>query len=145
MGPYAVSLWATPDVGMGTFYVVIVPRDGERFVPPSTVRVAMRPSSGRLPEQVHVARPEPVRYGARFVTMFTVDRAEAWEVRVVLDGVAGGGALQAELHPMMAGPPGGAAMALYVAPFFLVAGVWGRAGRARRRHASERTTTITVH
>ena len=71
VGPYRVSLWAKPAVGMGMLYVVYdAPADapaGAPFVAPTTVRVGVAPASRPDDEVLYDAHREPVRHGARFV------------------------------------------------------------------------------
>ena len=139
-GAYDVSVWATSDVGMGMIYVVYLPHAGAAFVPPTAVRVGVAPSSGRAAEVLVDARPERVRYGARFVAHVDFDRGETWRVRVVTDGPAPAGDVIARVavSPMeMVGPFG---MLFFATPFLLVGGLWGRKAFARRRVARRRAT-----
>lgn len=137
-GPYAVSVWATPDVGMAMLYVVYDAPSGAAFVPPTSVRVGVAPVSGRVAEVLYDAHPEPVRHGARFVAHVMFDRGEPWRVRVVTEGPAGGGEVAARVQAMPADALGPLGLALYAIPFALVAGLRGRAALARRRAADRR-------
>lgn len=132
VGPYLVSLWARPDVGMAMLYVVYDAPAGAPFVPPATVRVGVAPVSGRLPEALYDAHQEVVGHGARFVAHVALDRDEAWRVRVLTGGPAGGGELRAELLATAArlGPFD---LVLYALPVLLILGLWGRTAVARRR------------
>lgn len=137
VGPYVVSVWTAPDVGMGMVYVVYdapagVPA-GVPFVVPTTVRVGVAPASGRLPESLHDARSEAVRHGARFVAHVPFDRAGVWRVRVATTGPSGGGELTAWVDVAPAGAMGPAGILFYASPFLAVAALWSRAAAARRR------------
>ena len=140
VGPYHVSLWAKPAVGMGMLYVVYdAPTPAQApFVAPTTVRIAVAPASGRAPEMLFDAHREPVAHGARFVAHVTFDSSEAWRVRVLTDGPAGGGELRAQLRVPPAVGPGPLDLALYSLPVTLIAGLWGRAAIARRHSADRR-------
>jgi len=137
VGPYRVSVWAKPDVGMAMVYAVYSAPDDAAFIPPTSVRVGVAPVSGRLPEVVHHAHPEEVAYGARFVAHLTLDRAEAWRVRVVTDGPAGSAEVTTEIEAV-AGSIGPLDVALYTLPVTLIGGLWGLALVARRRGAAPR-------
>ncbi|GJG85496.1 hypothetical protein tb265_06770 [Gemmatimonadetes bacterium T265] len=140
-GPYAVSVWARADVGMGMVYVVYRARDGAAFVAPAAVRVGVVPASGARAEVLYDAHPEAVRAGARFVAHVAFDRAEPWRVRVVTDApTPAGGAVddvraQADVAPATLGPFG---TLLYAAPFALVGGLWWRVAASRRQAARRR-------
>lgn len=133
VGPYVASVWTDPEVGSGPMYVVLEAAAGLTFTPPSAVRVGVAPVSGRLPEVLHDAHSEPVRRGARFMTDVAFDRAERWNLRVLIAGSAGGGQLtsQVEAEPnAMFGP---AALIVSSLPFLLMAAIWWRAAVVRRR------------
>ncbi|MDQ3698276.1 MAG: hypothetical protein M3373_09655 [Gemmatimonadota bacterium] len=133
VGPYVASVWTDPDIGIGTFYVVLEAADGMAFTEPAAVRVGVAPVSGRLAEVLYDARPERVRRGARFVAEVAFDRGEQWHVRVITEGPAGGGELtsQVEATPdVTLGPIG---LVIYSFPFVLVAVLWWRVAVGRRR------------
>ena len=133
VGPYIASVWTDPEVGRGPMYVVLEAADGLAFTPPSVVRVGVAPVSGRLAEVVHEAHPAPVRRGARFMTEVAFDRAERWNLRVLIDGSAGGGQLTSQVEAMPNAMLGPFALVLSSLPFLAVAAVWWRAAVARRR------------
>ena len=133
VGPYLASVWTDPEVGSGPMYVVLEAANGLTFTPPSTVRVGLAPMSGRLPEVVHDAHPMRVRRGARFMTDVVFDRAEPWNLRVVINGFAGGGQLIAQVDAVPNVAAGPFVLVLSLLPFLAVGGVWWRASVARRR------------
>jgi hypothetical protein len=118
-GPYTVSLWADPDVGVGTFYVM--------FDPPAQVadgdpRVVMTtwPASGRL-EPVEYAESE--RKGETHTLLGTFDAEETWRFRFAISGSRGSGEVELDI-PVT--PPGYGRwdLLLYGAPFLVVAAIW---------------------
>ena len=131
-GPYLVSVWAKSDVGMGMLYVVYDAPAGAAFVPPTAVRVAVAPASGRLPETWYDTHVEDVERGARYVAHVTFDEAEAWRVRVLTEGPAGGGELRTEVRATATGL-GPVGLLLYALPILVILGLWGRTAIARRR------------
>jgi len=140
VGPYVASVWTDPEVGTGPLYVVLEAADGLTFTPPSAVRVGVAPVSKRLPEVVHDAHPEPVRRGARFMTDVVFDHAERWDLRVLIDGSAGGGQLRSQVEAMPNAAAGPFVLVLSLLPFLAVAGVWWRASAARRRIGAEESS-----
>lgn len=138
VGPYVASVWTDSDVGMGTIYVVLDAADGKGFTPPSAVRIGVVPASGRVPEVVHDAHPESVRRGGRFITNVAFDRAERWNVRVVIVGPSGSDELRSQVEAKPNATLGGFGLVLSSVPFVLMATVWWRA-HARR---TQRTPNV---
>ena len=136
-GPYLVSVWAKPDVGMGMLYIVYDAPAGAEFVPPSAVRVGVAPASGRLPEARYDAQPEAVEHGARYVAHVTFDRDEAWHVRVLAEGPAGRSELRTDVQAVAA-PVGPVGLVLYALPILIIVGMWAYTAVARRRPAHAR-------
>ena len=134
-GPYTASVWTDPDIGTGTFYVVLAK---ER--PPAGTRVwiGVRPLSTRRAEAVFEATPQPVRTGARYFAAVPLDRGGMWRVQVRLDGPAGAGMLAAEVEATPDGTIGPIGLAVYLVPFLAVGLLWLKAA-LRRRGASSRS------
>jgi len=131
-GPYAVSVWTDPDVGTGTFFVVLEPPKGRSLPTRTRVRIGLQPVSKRLAEVLYEAEPQKVSYGARYFTSAPLDKEERWRVRVLLDGSEGGGELTAEVEATPDGTIGPIAMALYLMPFLAVGFLWLKAVLRRR-------------
>ena len=137
VGPYVAEVWTDPDIGIGTFFVILRPRSEGALVPPTSVRVAVAPVSGRLAEASYEARRERTRSGARYMAEVEFDRGEFWRVRVTIESPAGGGVLEAEVEATPAGTIGAIGLVLYALPFALIAAVWVRAALVRRRMERE--------
>jgi len=133
IGPYVASVWTDPEVGSGPLYIMLEAADGQTFTSPSSVRVGVVPVSGRLSEVLHDAHSEPVRRGGRFMTEVSFDRAELWNLRVLIASTSGGGQLTAQVEAKPNASFGPFALVLSSLPFLIVAGVWWRAAVARRR------------
>jgi hypothetical protein len=134
IGPYTASLWADPDVGVGTFYVM--------FDPPAQVadgdpRVVMTtwPASGRL-APVEYATSE--RSGETHTILGTFDAEEVWSFRFSIEGSAGKGELELDI-PVT--PPGYGKwdLLIYGAPFLVVAGLWALVAIRKRTGWSPRS------
>lgn len=136
-GPYVVSVWAKPDVGMAMVYAVYEAPAGAAFIAPTRVRVGVAPASGRAAEVLVDAHPEAVEHGARFVAHVTLDRDETWRVRVLSEGPAGAGELRTAIQAT-ASRLGPFDLALYALPVLLIVGLWGRAAFARRHPPAPR-------
>lgn len=137
LGPYSVSVWTDPDIGTGTFFVVLEPLEGDDLAEVTSVHVAVAPVSGRLEEMSYAAEPQRVRYGARYFAEVQFDRGEYWNVRVTIDGVEGGGTLHAEVEATPDGGLGPIELLIYLLPFLAVGGLWLKAMLRRREMRAE--------
>jgi hypothetical protein len=134
VGPYLASVWTDPDIGIGTFFVVLEPpKDGGALPVGTTVRIGVRPVSGRLPEAIYAAEPQKVSYGERYFAQVPFDRGEMWKVHVTIAGPRGGGELAAEVEATPDGTIGPISLVVYSFPFLAVGFLWWKATVRRRR------------
>lgn len=133
VGPYVASVWTDPDIGIGTFFVVLEPPEDGSLPAGTRVRIGVQPVSGRLAEAVYDAAPQPVRFGERHYAEVPFDQGGKWRVRVLLEGPAGGGELRAEVEPTPDGTLGPIDLLIYALPFLAVGFLWLRAAMRSRR------------
>jgi hypothetical protein len=135
VGPYTLSALADPDVGGGTFYI-LVERDGASAPAGTTVTVWAEPADGRLDPAAYAAAREETRYGERFVAEVPFEAEGPWQMRLVVEGPAGTGEAA---FPVEVTPPGTGWIATVacLVPFVLLAALWLR-GILRRRSTSTR-------
>jgi hypothetical protein len=122
-GPYLVSVWTDPDVGIGTFYVILTPAPGTMLPEENKVEVCVQPASGRLAEACYLATRQNLRNRAQYFAEVAFDRQEMWRVRVQVSGTQGSGEVAAEVE---ATPPGygGWDLLIYGFPFILFGMLW---------------------
>jgi hypothetical protein len=137
-GAYVISVWADPDVGTGTFFVILEPAPGMSLPAESRVEVCVQPTSGRLPEACYVGKRQDLRDRVQYVAEVEFDRQEMWQVRFRVDGTE----VTAEVE---ATPPGFGAwdLLIYGAPFLLFGGLWLIAALRGRRRPAEKENPIT--
>ncbi len=139
--PYQISVWSDPDIGTGTFFVVLEPIDDDRFIEPDSVLVHVAPVSAPHLEAGFHAGPQRVRYGARYYTEVPFDSGGFWHVRVQ---VAGAGRLhqtETDVEVTPDGTIGPIGLIVYLVPFALVGFLWLKAflrRRSEREHAEHR-------
>lgn len=133
MGPFIVSVWADPDIGTGTFFVVLEPPDGQQLPDDVAVTVSVMPTSGRLTEETYQAEPQPVRYGARYLAEVAFDRGEMWRVRVTVESPSGGGEVTTEVEATPDGGIGPLGMVVFLLPFVAVGLLWLKAVLRKRQ------------
>lgn len=135
VGPYLVSIWTDPDIGIGTFFVIFEPVDDQPLPDIHDVRIGVQPVSGRLDEVLYDAEPQRVGYGARYYAEVEFDQGEYWTVRIVIDGEEGGGEIISEVEATPDGTIGPIGLVLYALPFIAVAFLWIKAVLRRRQTA----------
>lgn len=142
IGSLSVSVWSNPDVGTGTFFVMIDPPQGASVPADMKVQVIVQPVSGRLPQARYDAWREDLRNRVEFKAEVPFDKEETWRVRVLLASgqVAGETAVDVPVTPTL----GSWALWFFMLPFLAIAGLWLRAirvSRKRRQKRLERTGT----
>jgi hypothetical protein len=84
IGQFKVEVWSNPDVGTGSFFVVIDPPAGKSVPSDMKVQVAVQPVTKRLAEQTYEAWREKLSNRVEFKADVPFDQEETWHVRVVL-------------------------------------------------------------
>jgi hypothetical protein len=135
IGPCLVSVWADPDVGIGTFFIVLDPPRGGTLPEDVTVEIGVRPVSGRLAEARHLAERENLDNRVQFKAEIPFDAQERWLTRILLKSSYGSGDAVVEVEVT---PPGYGRwdLLLYLFPFLAVGFLWLKAflrGRSRKK------------
>ena len=123
VGPCVISLWTHPDLGTGTFWVMVDPPPGGSVPADLKIQIGVAPVSGRLPEVMYWAWREKQRGQVEFKSEAQFDQDEMWKVRLVLQSSAGGGEATAQVE---ATPPGFGRwdLLLYALPFVGAGFLW---------------------
>jgi hypothetical protein len=131
VGPVVMSVWADPDVGIGTFFIILEPPQGGAIPDDIKVEIAVQPVTGRLPEARHPAAREPLRGRVQFKAEIPFDAEEMWRVRVLLQTPQGDGEATTDVEVT---PPGYGRwdLLIYLFPFLLIGLLWLRAFFRRR-------------
>jgi hypothetical protein len=135
-----VSVWADPDTGTGTFFIVLEPAPDGKLPEDIRVELGVRPVSGRLPEAVYEAAREGSRMPVQYNAEVPFDAEEMWRVRLLLQSSQGGGEVFTDVEVT---PPGYGRwdLLIYLLPFAAVGWLWLRAiikGRGRdKAHAGQ--------
>lgn len=139
VGPCVVSIWGDPDVGIGTFYIILEPPEGGSIPEDIKVELGVQPVSGRLAETFHGAEREGVRGRVQYKAEVPFDSQEFWRVRLILQSSAGGGEVATDVEVT---PPGYGRwdLLIYLFPFLAIGWLWLRAvlrNRSRKKAAHE--------
>lgn len=138
VGPYLVSVWTDPDIGIGTFFVVFEPKNGDHEIDDiHSVRIGVEPFSGRLDENVYEFEAQPARSGARYWTEVEFDKGEFWKVRISIEGDRFEEELHSEVEATPDGSIGPIGLLIYALPFVGIGILWFRAIIVRRRQEDD--------
>jgi hypothetical protein len=139
--PFLLSVWADPDVGIGTFHVYLE-RENPRAELPEDTRVTLlvQPVDGRIPETAHPASRQPSKGGRQyFFARVPFDARGWWRVRVEIESSAG--KREAETRVQVT-PPGSQGplvdFAMFLFPFLAVGFLFIKAIARRRSVAPGR-------
>lgn len=132
VGPCVVALWTHPDVGTGTFFVLVDPAPGGKIPPDLKISIGVQPESGRLAEVIYPTEHDNSGGLVEYKTSAEFDRDEFWRIRLILQSSEGGGEA---LSRVEATPPGYGRwdLLLYMLPFLAVGFLWFWGMTRRRR------------
>jgi hypothetical protein len=137
MAGCVVALWTHPDIGTGTFFVLIDPVPGGKIPDDLKVEIGIQPESGRLAEVLYPAARQESRGQVEYNVSAEFDRDEFYRVRLVLHSAQG---TEEALSRVEATPPGYGRwdLLLYLLPFLAVAFLWIWGMSRRRRYNKNR-------
>jgi len=142
VGPFVIALWTHPDLGTGTFFVIVDPAAGVTMPKDIKVKIAVQPETGRLPEAVYDMWRDRVRDHVQFDnTQVEFDKQEYWRVRLVLESSMGGGEVFSRVEPTPTGL-GKWDLLLYAFPFAFVIFMWFRGVSKRRKRMRKNVKTV---
>ncbi len=133
MAGCTVSLWTHPDIGTGTFFVLVDPVPGGKIPGDLKVDIGIQPESGRLAEVIYPAVREDSRGQVEYNVSAQFDRDEFYRVRLVLRSSHG---TEEALSRVEATPAGYGRwdLLLFLLPFLSVGFLWFRGMSRRRRY-----------
>src|ERR1700693_2328737 len=136
VGPCLVSLWTHPDVGVGTFFVMVDAAPGIGIPSDLKIDLGIQPVSGRLPEVIYSTRRENLRGQLEYKTEVNFDRQEFWRARLILHSSQGDGESSANVEATPAGF-GRWDLLLYLLPFAGVGFLWFKAVTTKRSYKKQ--------
>lgn len=123
VGACLISVWADPDVGTGSFFVIVNAPPGKSIPDDLRIQIGVQPTSGRLAEAFCAAERENLRGQVQYKALVRFDAQELWRVRVRVQSAAGSGEALATVE---ATPPGFGHwdLLVYLLPFVAVGLLW---------------------
>jgi hypothetical protein len=137
---YVVSVWADPDIGEATFYIVVESPSGGPPAEKPRVSMWFEPVSGRLERATCDTTVNTLRNQLQYVARPHFDRRDQWEVGFRITSRRG--AAEDLTTHIESTPPGFGPwdLAIYLFPFALLGGMWLLAIN-RRRHLLQAPTS----
>src|SRR5580658_7269359 len=84
MAGCVISLWTHPDIGTGTFFVLVDSIPGGKIPDGLQVEIGIQPESGHLAEVVYPAVRDDSRRQVEYTVSAQFDRDEFYRVRLIL-------------------------------------------------------------
>ncbi len=132
LGERTISVWADPDVGVGTFYLYVPEEKDGQLSRDTPISVWVQPADKHLAEAQFFA--EPAEEGANYQRIAYVDFDDRgmWETRFVVEDSDSELVKEVDVTP-----PGSTGYALlwFLTPFLLVALLWAKAMHQRVQYA----------
>lgn len=131
-GPVVVSLWTHPDVGIGTFFVIVKAPPGKTIPDDLKFDIAVQPATGRLAEARYPMQREFLRGQVQYNASVPFDAQELWKVRLFVESKEGRGEADASVEVT---PPGLGRwdLLLFSSPFLGIGFLWFHAIRRKKR------------
>ena len=142
VGPYVVSLWTHPDIGTGTFFVIVDPVLGGKIPSDLKVQIGVQPESGRLPEKVYDTWRDKVRDHVQFDNQVDFDQQDYFRIRLILQSSAGDGEALSRVEATPTGL-GKWDLLFYASPFLIVVIMWYRGMSKRRKRVKKKMANAT--
>ncbi len=142
VGPFNVEVWSNPDVGTGSFYVIVDPPKGSALTVPADmkVQVAVQPESKRLPAAVYSAWREKLLDHVEFKTLVPFDKEETWHVQITFSSSTANGEADTDV-PVTPTLLGRWNLLLFLLPFVGIGVLWFKAVTVKRSRGRRRRTT----
>src|SRR5581483_964995 len=131
IGSFSIEVWSNPDVGTGSFYVLIDPPKGASVPADMKVQVAVQPVSKRLPEAIYGAWREKLLSHVEYKTDVPFDKEEAWHIRVLFASSVASGETDTDVQvtPTLMGRWD---LLLFLLPFLGISVLWFKAASVKR-------------
>jgi hypothetical protein len=140
MGPCVISLWTHPDVGLGTFFVIVDPAPGMTLPKNLKFDIGVAPLTGRLKEARYGTERDYLNGQLHFNASIPFDKEEMWRINLYLRSSAGNAEATANV---MVTPPGLGRWDLlfFSLPFLGVGFLWFMGMKRRRQRRPRRPAT----
>jgi len=132
IGPLGIEVWSNPDVGTGSFFVIVDPPKGSSIPPDLRVQVVVQPLSHRLAEATYGAWREKLKDRIEYKADVPFDKEEMWHVRILLSSAQVHGETDTDVNvtPTLLGRGD---LLLLLLPFVGIGFLWFKGAQAKKR------------
>jgi hypothetical protein len=147
VGPCIIALWTHPDIGTGTFYVMIDPIPGKQIPNDLKIKIGVQPESGRLAEAFYNGERDDTRNQMVYKVFADFDRDEFYRVHLMINSAEGDGEAfsRVEATPTLMGRFG---LVFFSLPFVAIGFLWYRGMSKKRARMKKRIVAAqaqTIH
>jgi len=136
IGSVKIAVWTHPDIGIGTFFVLVDPLPGTSIPSDLKIDLGIQPTSDRLPEVIYPMQRDNGRGEVQYNAQVQFDKQDFFKVRVHLESSKGSGELSSQVEATPQGF-GRWDLLFYLLPFLCIAAMFYRGVRKKRRQLSQ--------
>jgi hypothetical protein len=132
IGSVKIAVWTHPDIGMGTFFVVVDPLPGAAVPNDLKIDLGIQPTSNRLAEVVYPMQRDNGRGGVQYNAQVEFDKQDFFKVRVHLQSASASGEVLSQVEATPQGF-GRWDLLFYLLPFLFIVVMFYRGVRKKRK------------
>ena len=132
IGTVKIAVWTHPDIGLGTFFVLVDPLPGTSVPNDLKIDLGIQPTSNRLAEVVYAMQRDNGRGEVQYNAQVEFDKQDFFKVRVHVQSSAGSGEVSSQVEATPQGF-GRWDLLFYLTPFLAVAALFYHGVRKRRK------------
>ena len=132
IGAVKIAVWTHPDIGVGTFFVLVDPLPGMSVPNDLKIDLGIQPTSNRLPEVVYPMTRDNGRGEVQYNTQVEFDKQDFFRVRVRVQSSAGSGEAISQVEATPQGF-GRWDLLFYLSPVLVIAAMFYHGVRKKRK------------
>jgi hypothetical protein len=136
IGSVKIAVWTHPDIGTGTFFVLVDPLPGTSVPNDLKIDLGIQPTNNRLPEVIYPMQRDNGRGEIQYNAQVEFDRQDFFKVRVQVQSSSGSGEVSSQVEATPQGF-GRWDLLFYLLPFLLVAALFYRGVRKKRKSLAQ--------
>jgi hypothetical protein len=136
IGSVKIAVWTHPDIGTGTFFVLVDPLPGTSFPNDLKIDLGIQPTTNRLPEVIYPMQRDNSRGEVQYNAQVEFDKQDFFKVRVHVQSSTGSGEVLSQVEATPQGF-GRWDLLFYLLPFLFIAAMFYRGVRKKRKKLME--------
>ena len=140
IGTVKIAVWTHPDIGTGTFFVLVDPLPGTLVPNDLKIDLGIQPTSNRLPEVMYPMQRDGGRGEVQYNAQVEFDRQDFFRVRVHVQSSDGSGEAVSQVEATPQGF-GRWDLLFYLSPFLAIAALFYHGVRKKRKRLIQQMNT----